>query len=406
MYFLKLAWRNIFRNKRRTIIAAIAISIGLASLIYYDALMKGMIKEMISSTTNTLTGHAQIHGKNFRDSFDSKILVKNKNQVMEKLSKDPIVKDFTQRVISVGMITSSVEARSVFVYGINPDKEKLLSQVDDVIIDGDYLKNKFDKGILIGKRLADVLELELGSRVVLTVNSKDNELSQQMFKIVGIFDFNNKTIDDGMVFVSINELQKMIGIGNNINEIAILFKNIKSSMDKKLRFWSDYSKDGNEAISWVDIFTQLKSMLGMTDFSLMVVAFILMAIVSFGILNSMFMSIYERMFEFGVLKAIGTDKSSIRKLILFEAGSLAFISIIIGVVLGFIFTYIYTHVGIDYTGIEFGGTTLKNIIYPEITLSQYIIYPLFVFIFTVIISLYPARYINKKNIAEILRKSL
>ncbi len=133
---------------------------------------------------------------------------------------------------------------------------------------------------------------------------------------------------------------------------------------------------------------------------------ILFGIVAFGIINTLFMSLYERLFEFGVLRAVGTRPSGVRKLIVFEAGALSILSIIIGSILGFIITFIVTKTGIDYRGIEFAGTTFHELIYPVIHFQQFIIYPAALFLFTLFIGLYPALIAGRMSIANALRKSL
>jgi len=128
--------------------------------------------------------------------------------------------------------------------------------------------------------------------------------------------------------------------------------------------------------------------------------------VAFGIINTLFMSLYERMFEFGVLRAVGTRPSGVRRLIVFEAGALALLSIAMGTVLGFGLTFAMSKIGIDYRGIEFAGTTFYDLLYPVLHVQQFLIYPLAVFIFTLLVGLYPARVAGKMRVADALRKSL
>jgi ABC-type antimicrobial peptide transport system permease subunit len=144
----------------------------------------------------------------------------------------------------------------------------------------------------------------------------------------------------------------------------------------------------------------------MTGISLFVMCLILASVVVFGIINTLFMSLYERMFEFGVLRAVGTRAAGVRKLVIFEAGALGIVSIILGVILGFVSTLLFTKTGIDYRGIEFAGTTIKDMLYPEMNVLQFIIYPIGVFIFMLIVGLYPAFVAGRMSIADALRKSL
>ena len=134
--FFKLAWRNTFKNKKRTIIAGTAIGLGIAFLMFYDGLIEGMTDNMYSAATELFTGHAQIHNAKFRESYDAKYTIENYHDVVSKLEKYPAVKDFTERTMSYGMITSSSNVNSVTVVGVVPETERKVSKIDDAIIEG------------------------------------------------------------------------------------------------------------------------------------------------------------------------------------------------------------------------------------------------------------------------------
>src|SRR5512139_1894455 len=136
--YTKLAWRNIFRNKRRTYITGTAIAIGLAALIFLDALYLGMANNMIASATASFTGEGQIHARGFLDSQDANLTIAGLDNVEADLSRDPRVKAFTARTLSQGMITSTANVNAVLLVGVRPDTEKELSQVDDVISQGAF----------------------------------------------------------------------------------------------------------------------------------------------------------------------------------------------------------------------------------------------------------------------------
>ena len=404
--FIKLAWRNVLRNKRRTILAGTAIGIGLAALIFTDAFIIGMEQNMVRSATSSFLGEGQIHQASFRETLEVDKTINNLEQVKSNLRQESIVKGFTLRTMAFGMITSAANVNSISLVGINPDAEKNLSQIDDAIIKGKYLSENEPNFIVIGKKLAENLEVDLEDRVVVTVaQARTGDLSQEMFRISGIYYFNTPDIDSGMAFIPLEKSQEMLGIGNNAHEIAIKFTDIKYGQDKELPFWSKYSQYGNETLGWIKIFPELEIMFKFTQFSIYVTAIILFGVVAFGIINTLFMSLYERMFEFGVLRAIGTGPFRMAQLILLEAGSLAIISIICGSILGFIITYIVMKTGIDYRGIEMVGVTIRDLIYPVLTLKQFVIYPFWLFLFTIITALYPALYAARISPAKAMRKS-
>ncbi|MGA1867932.1 MAG: ABC transporter permease [bacterium] len=404
---LKLAWRNLFRNKRRTIIAGTAIGIGLAAIIFVDALWKGMEENMIRTITATFTGEAQIHAEGFRESREVEYTIKHQERIMEELRKDPSVARFTTRAMSAGMISSPANLNAVLLVGVAPETERGISRIDEAIIHGTFFSGNDPQNLLIGSKLAELLEVELGDRVVITVAQADTgDLSQEMFRISGIYRFNTDEMDKVMAFIRLDKAQKMLGVGTSIHEIAVNFTNRKIAQNEANPFWMKYSQGGNEALGWPKLFPQLKTMFDWSNLSILIISIILFAIIALGIVNTLFMALYERMFEFGVLRAVGTRPFGIWKMVVSEAGSLAVLSIGLGMILGFIVSALFARVGIDYRGIEMGGMTVQELIYPILYVRQFVVYPLWVLIFTVIVGMYPATYAARLKPADAMRKSL
>ncbi|MYC75693.1 ABC transporter permease [Candidatus Poribacteria bacterium] len=406
MILVKLAWRNIFRNKRRTLIAATAIGIGLTALIFIDAFMIGMEETMIRTATASFLGDAQIHREGFRDAQEVSLTVQALGSVTESLAKEEIVAHFTQRTLASSMITSPANVSAISLVGVHPPTEKFLSLIDDAITEGAYFEGDNSRDIVIGAKLAEILEIGLGDRVVVTVaQAESGELSQEMFRISGIYHFADAAMNSGMAFVRLEKAQEMLAIGKDVHEIAIKFTSIAYSQETTLPFWDTYSQHGNEVLSWTELMSQLTVVLEMTKYSKYIMGVILFGVVVFGIINTLFMSLYERMFEFGVLRAVGTRPFGMARVILFEAGALAIVSIGLGTILGFVLTGVLAYVGIDYTGIEMMGVTMQEFIYPVLEVQQFIIYPIWVFIFTLIAGLYPARHVAKMAPVDALRRS-
>jgi putative ABC transport system permease protein len=403
----KLAWRNIFRNKRRTIIAGTAIGVGLAALIFMDALMQGMKTNMIRSATAAYSGEGQIHRRGFRTTEQIEMTINDAGEVLAALGREPAVEAFTRRVVSFGMIASPANLSSIMLVGVDPETEPRLSQVRANLKKGSFLANAAEGDIVIGSELADLLDASLGERVVITVAQANTDaLAQDLFRVSGIYSFNIKEMDRGFAFVRLDKAQKMLAIDGGIHEIALKFKSIGFATQKDNPFWARYSAHGNEAVSWTVLFPQLKTVSTMLWVSIVFMAVVLFGIVAFGIINTLFMSLYERMFEFGVIRAIGTRPGGVRRLIISEAAALAVLSISMGAILGFVVTFAVSKIGIDYRGIEFAGTTFYDLLYPELRPGQFLIYPAAVFLFTVLVGLYPAFSAARMRVAEALRKSL
>ncbi|MFW6134194.1 MAG: ABC transporter permease [Elusimicrobiota bacterium] len=405
--YIKLAWRNLFRNKRRSFIAGTAIGIGLASLIFTDALIIGMDENMVGSATGSFLGEGQIFHEDFKTSRSAEYTVENYKKILKKLEKEEIVENFAPRVEALAMISSASEVKSASMVGIKPSKEQYMSKIDDAITKGSYFKDSNKRDIVIGYRLAELLGVGLGDRIVVTVSQAETgDLSQELFRVSGIFNLNIKEMDRGMVFVRIDKAQEMLNINDNVHIISINFTSTKYGRNKKLPFWAKYSQGKNEAQGWVELMPQLATALKLSNFSSYIVGVILFGIVALVIINTLFMSLYERIFEFGVLKSVGTRPFGIFQLILYEAGSLSILSIFLGIILGIIILWITSATGIDYTGIEYAGVTFTEKIYPIAKFKQFVIYPFWVFVFTLIAGIYPAVHAAKINPADALRKSM
>jgi len=405
--YIRLAGRNLFRNKRRSVIAGSAIGLGLASLIFVDALIIGMEDNMVQSATTSFLGEGQIHRQGFRETQEVEMTINRLDWLTAHLKQEQMVKDFTLRVMSFGMITSPANVSAIDLVGINPGSEKNLSQVDDAITMGSYFQGDNPGDIVIGSKLAEILEVGLGDRVVVTVaQAKTGDLSQDLFRISGIYHFNIQEMDRGMAFIRLQKAQQMLAIGSDVHEIVLKFMDQKNGQNTELPFWQKYSQFNNEAVGWTVLLPQLRVAFELSEFSTYLTGLILFGVVALGIINTLFMSLYERMFEFGVLRAVGTRPFGIAQLIIFEAGALAVLSILIGIILGFVITYITTKVGIDYRGIEFVGVTFRELLYPVLKVKQFIIYPFWVFVLTTVVGIYPAVYAAKLSPALAMRKSL
>jgi ABC-type lipoprotein release transport system permease subunit len=407
LMIIKLAWRNIFRNKRRTLLSVLAIGVGLAAMMFADALIVSLGETMVSSATENFSGNAQIHQTGFMKNFDVEKVIANNdnNQLLNDLKNEKLLVGFAPRVLSYGMLTSTTDANNIVVYGVDSDKEKEVSKLSTVIIKGEYLNKLDDKKILVGKKLADNLNIDVGDRIVVTVaKAGAGDLSQEMFRVGGIFSFGIRELDENVAFLNLNEAQKILNLGSNLHEIALNFKDLNLPAQKNFPFAQKYSTGGNEVFGWNKMFKELASILKFTQFSLGILAFILFGIIAFGIMNTLFMSLYERMFEFGVLRAVGTRPAVVGRMIVYEAFLLALISSVAGVILGIICISFFSRYGIDYRGIEYAHLVFKDKIYPHFRLIQFILYPPSLIVFATFVGLYPAIYAAKIIPAEALRK--
>jgi len=412
---LKAAWRNLFRNKRRTFITGTAIALGLAALIFTDALVKGTTDSLINTATGSFSGEGQIHSAGFRETQETGRVIAGADDILARLAGDPRIKSFSPRTLNFAMASSASEVSPVLMVGIAPDSERKFSKIAEAIVEGRFFEDiraagkrgRGSQDIVLGVKLAETLQARLGDRLVLTAaQAGSDNLAQEMFRISGIYRFAIDEMDKGMVFVRLSKAQDMLDLNKGIHQIALTLKDPKMASNETDPLWKDYSTDGNEAVGWPVLFPQLKVVSALAGFATAIIGVLLFGIIALGIINTLFMSVYERMFEFGVLRAVGTRPGGIRKLVVYEAGALGLLSSGLGIILGFVVTFIICKTGLDYRGIEYMGVSFKDLLYPVMTVEQFIIYPIIVFLFTVLVGLYPAGYASKMSITKAMRKTL
>jgi len=253
-WYIKLAIRNILRNKRRMLIAGSAIGLGLAAMIFTDALMIGMEDNMIASATDSFMGEGQLHHRKFREAYAVEYTIPGHEEILNRLKDERIVSHFAPRTMSFGMITSPANLSAISLFGIDPEKERNLSEIDDAIISGDYFSGDNPRDVVIGSKLSEILEVEIGDRVVVTVaQAHSGDLAQEMFRISGIYHFNIKEMDRGMAFIRLPKAQEMLGVGGQIHEITLRFADRQFSRDPALPLWDRYNTESVEAVSWTAV---------------------------------------------------------------------------------------------------------------------------------------------------------
>ena len=402
---LKLAWRNLWRNRTRTWLSTLVIAIGLVAMIFMDTMMVGMNTNMVKNATDSLMGHAQMHALGFRDEQDVKLTINDLDQALLQLEKHPDLKARSLRIVTQSMLSSSGGGEPVFSLGVDPEEEQLLSKFDEAIIEGEYLDSVSGQKLILGWKLAEKLELGLGDRLVLTAaDAESGEMVQELFRLSGIFKTGEEKMDASMVLVARKTLQSMLKLEGRIHQIALRYSKLTQDGTpvNTLKKPDDSSK--NELLLWTELMPSLYMISQMTDLSMAIMGTILFLIIALGITNTLLMGLYERMFEFGVIKSIGTTPWQAARIMFFEAVCLGFVSIIVGLILALFVTALFANYGIDYIGIEFSGVTFQEKIYPSYKWSRLVLYPFLSLGFTLLASLYPAFKLWKMLPVEALRK--
>ena len=406
MLTLKLAWRNLFRNVRRTILTCILITSAVSVLILTDGIILGMVDVMVSGLTHTFEGEAQINRKGFRDNFDADYTLNDPKTITDELSNSSIVQGYAPRVVVGGIIASPYNTSGGLIYGVDATKELHVSRIREAIYEGTYLTGR-NRELLIGKRMADLLEVKLGDRIIITAATvNDNDIAQELFRVTGFFEFGPKEMDETLAFINLEQAQSFLGMNEKLHQIAIRFHDPENA-NKELELYDKLTTDDVEVQGWVKLQPAMAPIIEMSLYATAIVGVILFLLTSLGVINSMFMSIYERIYEFGVAKAIGTTPAQVTQLVLYEAFFLALISCFFGTLISYGLSEYFATAGL-YIGGEFemSGIAFQDRLYSRPETYQFINFPIYVTLLTVAAALYPANFASRIVPTQALQRAL
>ncbi len=385
---LKMAMRNLGRNRRRTLLSALAVSMGLALLLLIAAILNGEMEGALQNSIQLQSGHLQIRAASYDEnkvSLDWKDLIANPQDVIAQLQTIPQVVVATPRLFATGILTLGQNSRGVQVIGIDPTSpaNQIFRQG---LISGDFLTADDREGILIGKPLADKFGLKPADQVSLLVNTSNGDVSEQLFTVRGIYSTNTSGYDEGTVFMPLAKAQTITGAQDHASTIFVLLQNraqanavaaALKSPDYKILTW----RQSNELIIQTEDYANA---------FLAVIYLIILGITATVVTNTLIMAVFERTREIGVLTAIGMKGRNIMAQFLTEGGLIAIGGVIGGLILGAIVVAYFTRYGISIASARVTGILMRDTIYANLTLQDTINMTILTFVITLIASLYPA----------------
>ena len=389
----QLAWRNIWRNPRRTAVILVAVVIGVWSMICIAALMRGIVGGMVKNGIDTLTGHIQIHQRQYIDDpvVDHRIMDPQAVQaILEKAL--PAGSRWAQRVRVNAVASNARHSTGITLVGIQADKEARISFIGNAVTQGRYLQEDDTSAILIGKALAEQFETRIGKKIILMSRDANGDIASRAFRIVGIFQAEMAATEKGYLFVPIRTARKMLKMGPAVSEMAIMLPDADLSEPTAASLQDKV--DGNDLVvrPWQQILPLVTAMLNLYDTFVLIWFLVIFVAMGFGIVNTTLMSVFERMREFGLLKALGLRPGRIIRGILTESALILLLGIVIGNILGLLTNWGLSLGGIDLSrlaqGVEYAG--MARIIYPIVLVKDILAANLVVLLLGVIVSLYPA----------------
>jgi len=400
----KIAWRNIWRNRTRSIVVIASVAVGLFAGMFMMAFFQGAIDQEIQSTVETQLSHIQFHNPAFIADKDVNFTIENGPAIIGRLKKDIAVKAVSGRLVTTGMISSSSTAAGVEIHGVVPDDEKAVSSISKDIINGVYFTGIKKNEIVIGEKLAIKLGVKLHNKIVLTFQSKTGDLTAGSFRIAGIFRSRNSAFDQSTVFTGFDDLASLLGTGNGIHEIAVMLKD-----GQKTNAFDRILKKEYPALlvqTWTELSPQMALLTGIMDQMMYIIIGIILLALMFGIINTMLMAVLERQREFGMLMAIGMNKPRVFLMILLESVMLTCAGIPAGILFTIITVGSLSRHGIDLSGFSqaLSQYGFSNIIYPALQRSMFLPVTLMTALTAVLSAIYPAIKALKFKPAEAIHK--
>jgi ABC-type lipoprotein release transport system permease subunit len=402
--YLRLAWRNIWRHKRRTIIIVLAMSLTLGLMMWYDGLMNGFTDAIYGNAVKILGGNVQVHAEGYRAEANSNPLfpLADPQAVISAAESNPLTLAATQRIKTGGLVTSREGAFSVGIIGVEPEKEMKVNIIGQNVKVGRNLTSDDLDSVLLGKGLADAMDIKVGDRITMVGRSQHEQMRQRTMTVVGIFDLGLSDIEKQSVYISLAEAQALYEL-TGPTEVAIFLdklgqeSNVIDSMKPGLPGYEIESFQAN----YPDLASAINSKNGVMD----IFSIIIIAIAGVGILNLLLMAVYERTREIGVLGAMGLKPRQISMLFVLEGIMIGLVGVTVGIVFGLAINGYLMKVGLDFGNMTQAASYMALIqsrAYPTWGIEKLPLRVSMIVIISALASLIPAVEAGRREPAEAL----
>jgi ABC-type lipoprotein release transport system permease subunit len=404
--YLRLAWRNIWRHRRRTVIIILAMSTTLAMMMWYDGLITGFTDAIYGNAVKVLGGNIQVHAAGYRAQASSTPLLplSDPQAVIQAAKASPNTLTATQRINTGGLVTNHEGAFAVGITGIVPENESKVNIIGQYVKAGRNLTSADTDSILIGKGLADAMTVQVGDRITLVGRSQHEQMRQRTMTVVGIFDLGMADIEKQTVYISLGEAQSLYDLNGQSTEVAIFLKHLgqENAVIKSMKssLPGGYEIESYEA-NYPDLASAITTKSGVMD----IFSVIIIAIAGVGILNLLLMAIYERTREIGMLGAMGLKPAQISVLFVLEGLMIGFVGIAVGIVFGLVLNGVLRKVGLDFGSLSSVASYMALIqgkIYPSWGVEKLPMRVAIVAIISALAALIPAIEAGRREPAEAL----
>lgn len=399
-----ISWRNVWRNKKRSLAMIMAIAVGLWGAVMTLGITNGMMAERQRTTIEQHISHIQIHNPEFLKDDNIRNHIEKPEALFTTLDAAPEVKAYSARTMVSGMLATTTLTTGVQLIGVDAAMEDQTTDIESNIIEGRYLDVEGRNLLLIGQTLADKIKAQVRSRVVLTFQDEHNEIISAAFRVCGIYRTSNTTFDERKVYLRQSDLLAQLGADYMVSEVAVVLDAMEETERLSASLRASFPE--LEVRSWSEVSPELGYMNEMFGVMMFIILLIILLAVAFGLVNSMLMAVYERIQEMGMLMAVGMNRRKVFGMILLETSFLTLLGAAGGLLLGGITLQLIGESGINLALV--GGDSMQymgfsSVIYPTLEPSFFVTLTLMVAATALCSALIPALRVMKLKPAEAVR---
>tara|TARA_Y100000031_G_scaffold157046_1_gene215348 strand:+ start:4000 stop:5178 length:1179 start_codon:yes stop_codon:yes gene_type:complete len=318
----------------RSLVIIFSIALGIFAGVISGAFFKGMADQRIQKVIKTELSYIQVHNPGFEQTSDFANFISNAEEIDDSILKIPNVVGVSRRMSIESMAASAETASGVLISGIFPEDEKTVTSISSKLIDGKYFEGIARNPVVIGKKLAEKLNVKVRSKIILTIQDLENNITSGAFRVAGIYSTDNNMFDEANIFVRFSDLQKLTNFPiDGAHEIAINIDD-NNNLASVLTAVKDVTGNKLDVKSWKELSPEMNYLTEAMDMYMYIFIIIILMALLFGIINTMLMVVMERTKEIGMLMAIGMNKIKVFSMIVFESVMLSLTGGIVGIIIG------------------------------------------------------------------------
>jgi ABC-type lipoprotein release transport system permease subunit len=392
MTLIKMAWRNLWRNPRRTLITLFSMTFGLTMMIVGYALMDGMLNQMVHYATVLGTGHVQVHHPDYLEDHSLYDSMSNPETILKDVSGTGLG-SASPRVLATALVSSGQQSAGGQLWGVDPDLESSVTELYKHLETGTWLAPGAREQVVLGRNLARTLSVGPGDEIVVLTQAADGSLGNALYTVSGTLKSIGEGLDRGGVIMHIQDLSELLVMDGEIHEIAIRLNEPNELESASLTLSKALDQEAYKVEDWKQLFPELAEYLRLSSSSMVIILFVIFAVASLGIVNTQLMSLFERTREVGIMRALGLGPLSVIWLVLFETVFLALMAAVAGGVAGILWSLRLENIGWDISwmggSFDFIGVAFDPHMYATLTPAAVIDSIAVMFIVVLVASLYP-----------------